>query len=300
MYVLVMDNGYSEIIESENNSYEFVNHKEYNLSTKITINGRKRTIHLIPIGSIVIKQFNESWDNYKAAGGIRTEALRRNVKSLNPPYCPLWIFPNEKPVEYDLYNFSFSDLPFIPASYITINGKLRELFQVNKLSELYFYDLFRLKEKQNAIKQCKECGHAFIANTRAIVCDSCRKEGKIEERKRKNLMKDEIRKRFHQIKQRNAPGKRPCIYSLYYANICEIIQSHIESDNKNDLKNFSIQLDSLDRKFFRLCQYFASDGCYCDDDIRQEWKQKQREFLYVSNMEAWLKSWYEKALLPYS
>lgn len=185
-------------------------------------------------------------------------------------------------------------------TYITVNGKLRELFQVDKLSDLYFYDLFRLKENKNTVKQCKECGHAFIANTRAIVCDECRKAGKIEERKRKNLMGDETRKKFHQIKQRNAQGKRPCTYSKYYADICRLISNHIDSDNKNDLKQFALQLDSLDRKYFKLCQYFASDICYCDEEILEKWQQKQQEFLYAPDMETWLKAWYKKAMIPYS
>ena len=29
MYVLVMDSGYVEIVQSENKSYELVNHREY-------------------------------------------------------------------------------------------------------------------------------------------------------------------------------------------------------------------------------------------------------------------------------
>lgn len=300
MYVLVMDRGYVEIVQSENKSYELENHREYSLSTELTIKGHKRTIHLIPIGSIVMNQFNQNWDNYKKEGGSRTEALHKNTISLIPPYCPTWIFPDEKPVEYDLYNFEFADLPYIPMTYITVNGKLRELFQVDKLSDLYFYDLFRLKENKNTVKQCKECGHAFIANTRAIVCDECRKAGKIEERKRKNLMGDETRKKFHQIKQRNAQGKRPCTYSKYYADICRLISNHIDSDNKNDLKQFALQLDSLDRKYFKLCQYFASDICYCDEEILEKWQQKQQEFLYAPDMETWLKAWYKKAMIPYS
>lgn len=299
LYVLVMEKGYAEIIQSENGSYHLVDHKEYNLSTQITINEQKRNIHLIPIGSIVIQQFNKNWDNYKKDGGKRVEALTQNIKSLTPPYCPMWIFPDEKPTEYDIQVLDFCNLPYVPVTHITINGKLRELFKLNNLADLYFYDLFRLKRHANTVKQCKECGHAFIANTRAIVCDTCRKAGKIEERKRKNLMGDEVRKKFHQIKQRNAPGKRPCIYPLYYADICDVIQNHLKSDSQDELKHFSCKLDSLDRKFFKLCQYFASDNCYCEDDVIKEWQYEQRKFLYVEDMEKWLKAWYSKAIFPY-
>lgn len=294
MYILSLENGYAEIIQNENNEYSIVDHKEYSVADKITVHHRKRTVHLIPVGQIVFDRFNRSWDEYKKLGGKRTAAITKHGVHSD---CPQWIFPDDKPQEFDFYNPDLLNLPYIPVIHLTINGSVRELFKVKSLSELYFYDLSRLKLQIGQVKQCISCGHAFIAKTKAIVCDDCRKSGVIEERKRENLKKDKTRSTIKNIKDRIS--KRNCMYTDYLNNLCAVIDSHKDADTDDCFKEFIAKLDIFDRKYFELCKYFTGDTCYCEDDYFKEWQQSKTQFPNVADMEEWLRGWFNKIGLQY-
>lgn len=299
MHIISLEKGYAIITENDNGGYDIEDYEGMN-SKEEYIDGVSAPIHLLPIGQIVIDRFNRSWDEYKQQGGKRNTALPTSRHSLSSPHCPHWIFPDKKPTNYPLSNIDFrSDLSFIPTTFIPFMGTFAPVFEVSDVSELYFYDLYRMKVSDLQIKQCKDCGHAFVAKTKAVRCNKCRESGAGEKQKWSNLKGDQTRSTIRRIMQRNEGNKRKFTYrdksyNRYKGDLENLIAQHKQDDTADDFAVFVSMLDKADTLYYDLCKFYNPETNY-DDEACKEWETSRRLFLSADNLIEWLRCQYEKA-----
>lgn len=298
MFILSLDTGYVQIEQNEKGGYDLI---EYEGGTvcKLKIGRHNKDVHIIPIGQIVTDRYNKNLQSYMDAGGTVEEVLQVHQTGkikIAHPYVPIWLYPKKKPAEESITNMDFADMPYVKVCYIQFMGKLTPMFAVDNLSELYFYDLFRMKTAGVLIRECADCGRAFIAKTTAVRCSDCRKAGLGEKKKRANIKNDPARQLIYKIKDRNKNGKRntSIAYQTYYANLCYVIQTHTENDSPEDLLEYAKMLDSQDKRYFKLCKFFDTD-CY-NENLINEWNVVKSKFpADIENLEQWIEQWYEKA-----
>lgn len=299
MFILSLDTGYAQIEQLETGEYTVVDY-EGGTPCKLKIRKKAQSVKIIPIGQIVIDNYNCSLKSYLDNGGSVEEVLRlhkENKLKIKAPYPPLWIYPNKKPKEYALSEISLADDPtYLKVGYIQFMGQLTPVFSVDKISDLYFYDLLRMKSTGLLIRECEDCGCAFLAKTTAVRCSDCRKAGLGEKKKRDNIKNDPARQLIYKIKDRNKNGKRNTgiSYQTYYANLCYVIQTHTENDSPEDLLEYAKMLDRQDKRYFKLCKFFDTD-CY-NENLINEWNAVKSKFpADIESPEQWIEQWYEKA-----
>lgn len=303
MYVLSMDNGYVQIEQNEKGGYDLI---EYEGGTvcKLKIGKRNKDVHIIPIGQIVTDGYNKKLQSYMDAGGTVEEILQIHKTGkikIAAPYVPLWIYPKKKPAEQSITNMDFADMPYIKVCYIQFMGELTPVFAVSNLSELYFYDLFRMKTAGVLIRECADCGRAFIAKTTAVRCEDCRKAGMGEQKKRNNLKSDPARNLLHKIKDRAKKRDSSPEYQYgYYNSLHNLIADTTDALTGNQLLEKANEINTLDSTFWKLHRYMKSDYCAVyDEEIYKQWEKERYTMFTQENPEQWLRDWYNKAGCPF-
>ncbi|MCD7957882.1 MAG: hypothetical protein LUG93_19450 [Lachnospiraceae bacterium] len=298
MYILILDEGYLHIEKDEKGQYSIVEYEgEQAVECSLKVMSRKKAVRIMPFGQIVINQYNHELDKYIADGGTVSEVLRfhsnNKLKKLKEPYPPQWIILADKG-QQSISDIDFENDPtYVSTSYVRFMGKLVPIFQVNRISDLYFYDLYRIQTADLIIKECIDCGHAFIARTTAIRCQKCRDAGFGERKKRMNRKSDPARSKAYKIVDRNCPNKRnPDItYNGYQGQLQNVIADSAEERSAKDHLDFLNLLDAMDKRFFNLCKYFSSDNCIADDETYNEWQTAKKQFPNVQDMKAWIETW---------
>ncbi len=304
MYVIVLDEGYLQIDAEFPGNDKFpgiYNIEEYThgIAVKVKIKGKNRKVKIIPIGQIYLNHFNRLWDEYIKSGGKGNEQNNHGHIMLSSPSAPFWQYDETPIVDHELNDIDYeNDLQYSKCAFAFINGDLRPIFSVNTINELYRFDLMRTKKARLKLRQCEHCGNAFFAKTTAVRCDSCRRKGIGNKKKYNNLMSDPARKLFKNIKDRNSKGNRKdYIYSTYYANLCYIIESYKNADNKNDLLEYAKTLNALDNQYYKLCKFFENDYTgnkdYTggEDLLYNKWLSEREEFPKTDNPEEWINHW---------
>lgn len=301
MFILSLDAGYAVMELAENGEYLVANY-EGGIPYKLRIGKRPQSVRIIPIGEIVINRYNHSLQAYLDNGGNVKEVLRlhkEKKRKIKPPYPPEWIYPSEKPVEYALSEISLADDPtYLKVAYIQFMGRITPVFSVDKVDDLYFYDLLRMKSAELLIKECEDCGKAFLAKTTAVRCSECREAGLGEKKKRDNIKNNPARQLVYKIKDRNKNGKRDMnlAYPLYYANLCYAIQTHTPESNEctPEFLQFAKELDRLDKLYFKLCKFFDAD-CF-DETLIQQWNAEKSKFpANIEETDKWIEEWCKEA-----
>lgn len=294
MYVLSLPEGYVQIDKSEDGTIAFVEYKD-GISVKLKIKGKSKTVSIIPVGQIVLDSFNKSWEEYKQAGGTRKVAIKRSRVSISQPYCPKWIYPKDKVPDFSIddINQHFMDNP-IEVTYIPFSKEIHPVFSVDRISQLYYYDLLRLKSAGLSIKQCCECGKAFRSSTTGKYCMDCRKAGVREKRKYNNLKNDPALSIFKKITDRNNPRQRAVINSSdYLNNLRDVIDEHKQNDSEQQLRDFATLLSALDKRYYALYKHFGNDQYeyYGDEQLFEKWQKEKNEFPKVPDIITWIEQW---------
>ena len=195
----------------------------------------------------------------------------------------------------------FADMPYIKVCYIQFMGELTPVFAVSNLSELYFYDLFRMKTAGVLIRECADCGRAFIAKTTAVRCEDCRKAGMGEQKKRNNLKSDPARNLLHKIKDRAKKRDSSPEYQYgYYNSLHNLIEDTTDALTGNQLLEKANEINTLDSTFWKLHRYMKSDYCAVyDEEIYKQWEKERYTMFTQENPEQWLRDWYNKAGCPF-
>ena len=294
MYVLSLENGYAQVEQNDAGGYDLIE-QEGGTVCKLKVGKRNKDVRIISIGQIVTDRYNKSLQSYKDAGGTVEEVLRLHEtgkKKVAPPYPPTWIYPKKKPAEQSLTGMKFSDMPYIKVCYIQFMGELTPVFSVNSLSELYFYDLFRMKAAGVLIRECMDCGRAFPAKTTAVRCEDCRKAGMGERKKQSNLKNNPTRSLIKQIKDR--VKKRPTSDSFtegYLKHIGYVVGMPEEAD----LSCVQV-VDSLDRKYWkRLWELYQHMQRSNNSDLKEKWQKDWYNLFTQNDPEKWISDWEEKA-----
>ena len=308
MYVLVLNEtqdeaqpgGYTLIEENEVEGYNVIAFPGGPVR-KMKIRGRKRRIPIMPIGQIVIDAYNKKLESYLNKGGTVSECLKSHRKpgliKLDPPYPPSWIFPKDQNKEEDLAKIDF-DLPYISVCFINFQGILTPVFSVSELSDLYFYDLFRLKTGGTDIRECVDCARAFFGKTTAVRCPKCRQEGKGEQKKLENLKADPVRHQIYKIKNRISKRTPENIKGYEYEYVNELHRRlNDASDNLagTALEKGVQELNELDKKFWKLFRSIRDEKAYLPADGIEQWDKECYSMFKNENPEHWLKDWYSRA-----
>lgn len=294
MYVLSLPEGYAQIDKSEDGTIAFVEYKD-GTPVKLKIKGKSKTVSIIPVGQIVLDSFNKSWEEYKQAGGTRKVAIKRSRVSISQPYCPKWIYPKEKVPDFSIddINQHFMENS-IEVTYIPFSKEIHPVFSVDRISQLYYYDLLRMKSAGLSIKQCCECGKAFRSSTTGKYCMDCRKAGVREKKKYDNLKNDPALRIFKKITDRNNPRQRAVINSSdYLNNLRNVIDEHKQNDSEQQLRDFATLLSALDKRYYALYKHFGNDKYeyYGDEQLFEKWQKEKNKFPKVPDMTAWIEQW---------
>lgn len=267
---------------------------------RLTINGSERWVEKVKIGDIALKKYNSEMENYIKHNSVSEKGKRpfsTKKVHLSAPFQPIWLYP-EKQEDILLSDLDFqSDIAYSQVGFIPFDGEIIPVFNVSSVDELYWYDLFRLRAAGLRIKQCEDCGCAFVAKTTAIRCESCRKAGKGEEKKQTNLKSDPARKLKKGILNRSAKGKRPYIHENYLNDLARKIDAAQEGDRLPNGEYIRLlkQWDLWDRIYYKLCRYFREENdAVTDYDLQEKWKSVYSNFPQTDNPEKWLSDWCEK------
>ena len=299
MYVLSLKNGYAQIKQNDVGGYDLIEHED---GTVCKLKLGKRTfkdVQIIPIGQIVTDRYNENLQSYMDAGGTVEEVLsvhKTGKIKIAPPYVPFWIYPQKKPVELSLSDIDYSDMPYTKVCYIQFMGELTPIFAVDSLSDLYFYDLFRMKTAGVLFRECTDCGRAFLAKTTAVRCEDCRKAGMGEKKKYQNRKGDNARNILYKIKDRaRKRDSSPEYQNGYYNPLHNLIATAIENLTGKELLERAQELETLDSKFSKLRRRINANNYAIDDETYKQWQKECYTMFTQENPEQWLRNWYDKA-----
>jgi hypothetical protein len=305
MYILTLDKGYALIeqrTKKDGTDAYYLADYENGTAEKIRVGRTEKSVCIIPTGQIVIDQFNNSWERYKASGGKRDKALshKKFLLSTGRAACPSWIYPEEPPTAFDLHDIDLIQDRFIKTAFIPYNGTLTPVFDVQNVSELYFYDLFRLKTEGIPLAQCTHCGRAYRKVTTRKYCDKCSSEGVSQRKKQENLKSDIWSSTYKKIRDRGLKDKdKEYIYSGYNAELLKHIDEHRNTcrtdshfQNGKDYP-YITEINLLDKAYRKLCKH---NNIYLYDS---DWKVRRELFLTADNPAEWLKQEYKNAGLQF-
>lgn len=304
MIILAVKRGYLQIDEISKEIIEYDNGLDYDL----TVNGNETTVKIIPVGSIVIDSYNQNVEKYKAAGGSVSELLRIHKSNKiqlaadpkeNKPTVPPWIYPRRKQDDYSLGFETDFDLPFLSVAFVPFQGDRVPLFSVTTVNDLYFYDMYRMKAANMQVRECEECGKAFIGNTTATCCSkTCinrrnnrKRSERLEKQPESGVMyqiKNTVRRRRLSIKQDSE------FWAQYYNNLCNYMNTHTAKLSKESEHDFFISLKRIDLNFSDLNNYIncrSFDGSIND---QKQWKTERLSIYDQKDPEKWLRSWFER------
>lgn len=289
MYVLSLPEGYALIEENENKGTYLVEY-EQGVPVQLKIHGEMQEVRIIPVGQIVIDVFNKSQEKSKCYKNAKPS--KRHLVSFTHPN---WFYPDEKPQNYSIDDINAFNTEYsIKVIYLPFNDEIRPVFSVDRISQLYYYDLLRMKSAGLSIKQCCECGKAFRSSTTGKYCMDCRKAGVREKKKYNNLKNNPALSIFKKITDRNNPRQRAIINSPdYLNNLRDIIDVHKQGDSAQQLRDFATLLSDLDKRYYALYKHFGNDKYeyYGNEQLFEKWQREKNEFPKVPDMTAWIENW---------
>lgn len=321
MYVLVVENqnrrnsGY--LLINDEREYQTINGVEYISvdSEDYYIYGIEEAKHLLegetepmllPFGEIATHKYNARADKYIEDGGTVEHLLRKSKKFvLDPPHPPIWFFGDFEPSakseaeESDtnkatllnaLSEFEPQQVRYIRAASVELAGDYYTLFDVETLSELFDYDLQRVRSLQIPVEVCKYCGHAFVKTSRDVMCNKCRKEKKGEAEKHRRWNESEINREYakftNALRKRNGVGTA----SAYYCWITE----------KRDAGTVTVEWlekwKKIDKGYQKLCRHFKrAEEATEQIDYAEEWNKSYSDFPHnITDPEKWVNEWLDK------
>lgn len=313
MYVLALENGYLVVDEAPSGG----SHASIDSDNS----------EVITFGQIVIDSYNRQLKEYLRAGGTIQELKRAHTaqsKGRIPlfnegdPVPPMILNPTAQasffPLSEDFTDID--DTQYFKVSYRAYRGNITPVFQVDKLSDLYMYDLFQIRKNHpKRIRICENCGKAFSGEGRsnARYCDSDECKNSIEENKRKNFSNKPHNVIFKRIKDRrdaNHCNEDQATYHGYYNNLCIVRDRAEEAERENiergDYSGITERITALalwDTQFFNLCKFYRKEDNnkvmvdYLDqyETDREEWNTHKSEFpLSTDDPAQWLNEWIDR------
>ena len=309
MFILSLEKGYAQIEDVSEEVYVEPHYViiEYPNGPlcKLTIGRRTENVHIIPTGQIAIDVYNENQQKYLDGGGTVEELLKayksgKWLISLEPLYAHFWPFSQKPPKEQDLSDLDFSILPYIKVCFIQYMGEQIPVFSVEELSDLYYYDLYRLKTSRKIVRACEDCGKAFFAHTTAVRCDDCRKAGAGEKKKRDNLNRDLAKKQIKRIMDRDRRRSKDRYHYQLLDQIREARDRMAKGEfTQEEFEKRIKEIDELDEKYMRLKRRIDSAICCMPEYMFKRWKDEGHTMFIQDDPEKWLKEWYKRAKLDY-
>jgi len=278
------------------------------------------TSEVVPLGQFVIDSFNERRKEFLNAGGTidvlkkANDAFSKGHGFTIPegyPGIPILLRPTGEPAFLPLSE-DFTDIVdkhSLTVSYRAYRGNITPIFLVDKLSDLYMYDLAQVRmSKRKIVRLCENCGKAFsgVGKSNAVYCDSEECKKFIEQKKQDNYNNDPINHTFRLINDRRR-NKDHITYPDYLINIRKFIDRAEEAERENiergdysGITERMTTLDRWDRCFYDLCKFYRKednnevmvDSLDQFDIDRAEWNAHKSEFpLSTDDPAQWLNEW---------
>lgn len=280
------------------------------------------TSEVVPLGQFVIDTFNEKRKEFLNTGGT-IDVLKKTNDAFSKghtftipegyPAPPILLNPTAEAAFLPLSE-DFTDIVdkhSLTVSYRAYRGNITPVFQVDKLSDLYMYDLAQVRmSKRKIVRLCENCGKAFsgVGKSNACYCEDCKYC--IEENKRKNRNDIQYKVIFDRIRDRRTrknSNEDQATYYGYYNNLVilrdraeEAERENIERGNYSGITERMTTLDLWDRQFFNLCKFYRKEDNnevmvdFLDqfDIDRAEWNIHKSEFpLNTDDPAQWLNEW---------
>ena len=191
--------------------------------------------------------------------------------------------------EKDLWSINY-----IESAYTTINGEFTQVFRVEDIEELYFFDIHRINESGKKLKNCEDCDKLFIVNKNQVRCEECRKAGKGEDKKRENRNNNPFRKMKKELQDDLShfhPGNNG--YQKIYRKDFYAMMNKCSTEKELDiLKQLHVRYKELDRHVIKHSDLI-------DDYLLEKWKKHKFDIWNENNPETWLQFWYDEFCLKW-
>ena len=292
MYLIGLNEGYLQVdgVETENECGNIIGFYEIvefpgGVDCEISVNGENQTVKIIPYGQIFLNHWNENKHNNLFAKSVFPNGQLSNTVS---DYV------------FDLTNSGDFDLPYYNVCYVPNGGEIIPVFKVDDINQLWTYDNLQIKIRGIKIRNCPECGKAFIAVKRAKRCPDCREIGNKNHRaeylqnnpgvKMLNQISDTVSKRlnYQYFKQNKEDDK---FYNEYILPMKKINKEKIKTLSKEDLISYAEWLQDIDKQFYQLFVRIEKSG---NDELIENWHNDRYNIWKQENPAAWLNEWIEK------
>ena len=249
-------------------------------------------IDRIKIGQIFIERYNQKIDQFLKAG-IRLENGRRDGNFLifrinDDPIMDVEIPTLEYYTEENFSEHGFEGVKYIKTAFINLNGKLTQVFRIEKTEDLFFFDAYQMYVLGMKVKNCKNCGRVFIVKKNQVRCEECRKAGYGEKDKYKSLMESPLRKRKRQVQQNLRlwhPGENN--YQRIYGNaLIARVNACTNIADIDALINIHHAFNDLDKAMHKPTISSA-------ENHTKSWDEQKFTIWEKADPGKWIRSWYE-------
>ena len=128
-------------------------------------------------------------------------------------------------------------------------------------SDLMIYDVLMIKENDIKIKFCKDCGNAFLPNTKGLYCPHCKAPNVRNREKYRALKQDHVRLKYTRLQQRIQKREKAGSYRLLFEKLAQ------QNKNMEWLGKWS----ELDKKYQKIKRYYFEFDSQMSES---EWNQK--------------------------
>ena len=166
-----------------------------------------------------------------------------------------------------------------------------------------------LKKSGITVRECEECGKAFIdGNTTASVCsEECRKKRDNRKRSKRLENRPGAKQAYafkntiaHKLKdsKKNTNKKlnehQKFAKDYYIARLCDLIDEKKDTLSDEDLLTFVQAIAIEDKNFYKLDRFINAVSFTGSIDQLKRWNEERFSFLEREDRETWLRSWLDE------